>query len=105
MQATKSDAKAVTYCPFLEQVYRVERYHTGDFIGKILRFEGRDIVVVEVVDPLRSLPKVNARCSFPQCVLEDFHRGEHEFSSIHQGGLVKVYWENARFIKLEGAQA
>jgi len=76
--------------------YRVLRYHTGVFIGRV-DFVDRDVARLTVIDPLRPMPKIANRCSFPECIREDFHAGDHEFSRVRQGATVEVFWRNAKF--------
>lgn len=86
------------------RVYRVEGYHTGDFTGEVLRVD-RDIAQVRVVDPMRPIPRVRNRCSFPECVRADFHGGDHEFVSVRQGALLQVSVALTKWIPIDSAQS
>lgn len=85
------------FCPLtLGKVYRVEGYYTGDFIGEVESVD-REFAKVRVLDPLRPVPRVPNRCSFPQCVREDFHSGDHEFVRVREGVLIEVAWHAAKW--------
>lgn len=79
---------------------RIEGYHTGDFIGTVETVQ-RDVAGIRVTDPLRPMPRVKNRCSFPECVRADFHSGEHEFMRVRIGVLIEVWWANARFVPIK----
>jgi hypothetical protein len=79
-------------------LYRIVGYHTGDFIGEVEAVH-RDTVHVRVVDPLRPFPRVQNRCSYPECVREDFHNGDHEFVRVRTGAVLEVAWALARFVE------
>lgn len=76
--------------------YRVRGYHTGDFVGKVERVDA-SVALFLVRDPLRRIPKAQDRCSMKQCILEDFHEGDHQFDPVRPGAQLIVYWRNAKF--------
>lgn len=85
------------WCPVaIGHVYRVIGYHTGDFVGEVERADA-SVALFLVRDPLRTIPKVTDRCSFPQCVGEEFHDGDHRFEPVRAGAQLLVYWRNAKF--------
>lgn len=85
------------WCPLaLGKIYRVVGYHTGEFIGEVESVD-RTWARVRIVDTLRPAPRVKNRCSFPQCVRQDFHDGEHEFSRIREGAVLEVPWESVKW--------
>ena len=79
--------------------YRVEGHYLGDFIAEIEDID-RDLARVRIVDPLRPLPRVKNRCPFPQCVIEEFHGGDHEFCSVREGALLEIHWRTAKSIPI-----
>jgi hypothetical protein len=86
------------WCPLsLGKQYRVEGYHTGDFVGEVESVD-RDRARVRVIDPMRPMPRVKNRCCFPECVREDFHFGDHEFARVREGVLLEVSWGAAKWI-------
>jgi hypothetical protein len=86
------------WCPLsLGKQYRVEGYHTGDFVGEVEAVD-RDRARVRVTDPMRPMPRVKNRCCFPECVREDFHFGDHEFARVREGVLLEVSWRAAKWI-------
>jgi len=86
------------HAPFtLGKLYLVGGYHTGDFIGEVLRAD-RDFAWVRVTDPKRPFPHVPNRCSFPQCIREDFHAGEHEVIRVREGAVIEVNWHAATWL-------
>jgi|SRR5580700_7828648 hypothetical protein len=88
------------WCPLtIGNRYRVEGYHTGDFVGEVER-ANRDIALVRVTDPMRPMPRVLNRCCFPECIREDFHFGDHEFVRVREGVLLEVSWRAARFVPI-----
>src|SRR5260370_19668120 len=84
----------------LGKAYRVEGYHTGDFLGEVESVD-RDLARIRVTDPLRPRPRVKNRCSFPECVREDFHGGDHEFVRLRSGVLLEISWRMAKWIPIE----
>jgi len=89
------------WCPLsLGKQYRVEGYHTGDFVGEVEAIT-RDTAQVRVIDPMRPLPRVKNRCCFPECVREDFHFGDHEFARVREGVLLEVSWKAAKWIPVQ----
>ncbi len=85
------------FCPITTgNLYRVEGYHTGDFVGEVERVN-RDSAFVRVTDPMRPAPRVLNRCSFPECVRDDFHGGDHEFVRVREGAVIEVSWRAAKW--------
>jgi hypothetical protein len=88
------------WCPLkCGQIFRIEGYHTGDFVGEIESLD-RDMARVRVIDPMRPLPRVRNRCPFPECIREDFHFGDHEFVRVREGVLLEVVWRAAKWIPI-----
>ena len=85
------------------KAYRVEGYHYGDFIGTVESID-RDIAQVRVIDPLRPFPPVKNKCPYPECVLEDFHSGDHYKLRVREGVLLAVQWRCAKWIAIEDPQ-
>lgn len=85
--------------PKLRCLYRIERYSCGDFIGEILKIN-QGLAQVRVVDTLRPAPRVLERCCYPQCILSDFHLGEHEFASIRLGAVLDIPLRLAKWVPL-----
>jgi len=86
------------WCPLsIGKQYRVKGYHTGDFVGEVVSVD-RSVARVRVTDPMRRIPHVENRCSFPECVRKDFHDGDHEFARVREGALIEVCWESAKWI-------
>jgi hypothetical protein len=88
------------YCPItIGNLYRVEGYHTGDFVGEVERVN-RDIALIRVTNPMRPTPRVKNRCAFPECIRDDFHFGDHEFVRVREGVLLEVSWRAAKWIPI-----
>ena len=86
------------FCPLsIGKLYQVVGYHTGDFLGEVESVD-RTFARVRVIDPMRPVPRVENRCSFPECVRKDFHEGDHEFARVREGVLIEVSWESAKWI-------
>ena len=86
------------FCPLaIGKEYRIVGYHTGDFVGEVEGVD-RTFARVRVIDPMRPRPRVKDRCSFPECVRKDFHKGDHEFVRVREGALIEVSWESAKWI-------
>ena len=86
------------------EVYRVIGYHTGEFVGECEQVD-REVARFRVLDTLRPSPKVAQRCSFPACVLRDFHGGEHELTTVRVGAAIDVTWKFATFSPVAGVAA
>lgn len=82
------------------KIYKVVGYHTGDFVGQLLRID-HDVARFMVIDTLRpsTLRRIRNRCAFPWCVLKDLHEGDHEIPKMRIGGMLEIYWANAGFIE------
>jgi hypothetical protein len=89
-------AAELTRLPRPGAVGYVRGYYTGDFLGRCLAIDN-DVASFVIEDTLRPEPKIRNRCSFPQCVREDYHAGEHEFARMRVGATIEVHWRNARF--------
>jgi hypothetical protein len=80
-------------------VYRISGYALGDFMGELLSVD-LDLARVLVTDTLRPRPKVLHRCSFPNCIREDFHGGGHEFAAVREDAIVFVPWRCAKWVEV-----
>ena len=88
------------WCPIaIGKRYRVEGYHTGDFVGEVERVN-RDSAFVRVTDPMRPTPRVKNRCCFPECIRDDFHFGDHEFVRVREGVMLEVSWRAATWVPI-----
>lgn len=72
--------------PEIGREYIVSKYWTGTFKGRVLEVSpmGRTIHFL-VTDAMRPGPLIEEKCSFPECVSEDGHDGDHQFSEFRNG--------------------